>query len=182
MEEFNNLISHLEIFNKKPNSPIWNCRDNSFPNSALPTGPHLLVSKKNSKQRSVINVVIAKNLDNAPKQVQTRALELMRMTQVSSRGSSHCTPKNFLLIALLATGKGLRLDNHLNDNIFISHFHHPQDRHTDPEGNIDDETSISSVVRKSANFRISREVNTPIISAQVNILRFPELAVFPINN
>lgn len=95
------------------------------------------------------NVIIAKNLDEAPRQIQIQALELMRTKRIYTRTSVQNAPKRFLFIALLAGGEGPRLTKHLNDYMFISHFHDPEDGFPNLEDMYDDENSISSVVKKS---------------------------------
>ena len=95
------------------------------------------------------NVIIAKNLDEAPRQVQIQALELMRTKRIYTRTSVQNAPKRFLFIALLAGGEGPRLTKHLNDYMFISHFHDPEDGFPNLEDMYDDGDSISSVVKKS---------------------------------
>src|ERR1700678_1405179 len=96
------------------------------------------------------NVIIAKNLDEAPIQVQIQALELMRTKRIYTRTSVQNAPKRFLFIALLAGGDGPRLTKHLNDYMFISHFHDPEDGFPNLEDLYDDDgNSISSVVKRS---------------------------------
>jgi hypothetical protein len=94
------------------------------------------------------NVIIAKNLDEAPRQVQIQALELMRTKRIYTRTSVQKAPKRFLFIALLAGGEGPRLTKHLNEYMFISHFHDPEDGFPNLEDMYDGD-SISSVVKKS---------------------------------
>jgi len=95
------------------------------------------------------NVIIAKNLDEAPRQVQIQALELMRTKRIFTRTSVQNTPKPFLFVAVLAGGEGPRLTKHLNDYMFISHFHDPEDGFPNLEDLYDDGDSFSSVVKKS---------------------------------
>jgi hypothetical protein len=95
------------------------------------------------------NVIIAKNLDEAPRQVQIQALELMRTKRIFTRTSVQNAPKRFLFVALLAGGEGPRLSKHLNDYMFISHFHDPEDGFPNLEDMYDDGNSISSVVKRS---------------------------------
>jgi len=94
-------------------------------------------------------VIIAKNLDEAPKQVQIQALELLRTKRIYTRTSVHSIPKTFLFIALLAGGEGPRLTKHLNEYMFISHFHNPGEGFPNTEDSFNDGDSISSVVKKS---------------------------------
>jgi hypothetical protein len=107
------------------------------------------VSDTFADNKTIANVIIAKNLDEAPRQVQIQALELMRTKRIYTRTSVQNAPKRFLFIALLAGGEGPRLTKHLNDYIFISHFHDPEDGFPNLEDMYDDRSSISSVVKKS---------------------------------
>jgi hypothetical protein len=100
------------------------------------------------KDCTIVNVIIAKNIDEAPRQVQIQALELMRTKRIYTRTAVQSAPKRFLLIALLAGGEGPRLTKHLNDYMFISHFHDPMDGFPNLEDIYDDGSSISSVVKK----------------------------------
>ena len=106
------------------------------------------VSESFSDNRKIANVIIAKNLDEAPKQVQIQALELMRTKRIFTHTSVQSAPKRFLFIALMAGGEGPRLRKHLNDYMFISHFHDPEDGFPNLEDLEDEAGSISSVVRK----------------------------------
>ncbi|KAI0145225.1 hypothetical protein GGR57DRAFT_307155 [Xylariaceae sp. FL1272] len=81
-------------------------------------------------QKSQIpNIVIAKNLNHAPKAVQIQCLELMRTRRIFTRTSVQACPKHFLLIACLAseTAGAARLTKHLNDRFYISHWCDPED-------------------------------------------------------
>jgi len=95
------------------------------------------------------NVIIAKNLDEAPKQVQIQALELLRTKRIYTRTAVQHAPKRFLFIAVLAGGEGPRLTKHLNEHMFISHFHDPDDGFPNSDDMFEDGESISSVVKKS---------------------------------
>jgi len=99
--------------------------------------------------KTIANVIIAKNLDEAPQQVQIQALELLRTRRIYTRTSVQNAPKRFLFIAVLAGGEGPRLTKHLNDHMFISHFHDPEDGFPNLEDLYDDGNSVSSVVKKS---------------------------------
>ncbi|KAH8599729.1 hypothetical protein B0O99DRAFT_610513 [Bisporella sp. PMI_857] len=118
-----------------------------------------------AENKTIANIIIAKNLDEAPKQVQIQALELLRTKRIYVRSSVHHAPKRFLFIALLAGGEGPRLTKHLNEHMFISHFHDPDDGFPNIEEAYGDGDSISSVVRKSP--RIHTEASLmPRISAE----------------
>lgn len=115
--------------------------------------------------RKIENVIIAKNLDEVPHQVQIQALELMRTKRIFTHTSVQIAPKRFLFIALLAGGEGPRLTKNLNDYIFISHFHDPEDGFPNMEDLQNDVDSISSVVKKKAIGNQTAPSAEPLISA-----------------
>jgi hypothetical protein len=129
------------------------------------------VSETFADNKTMANVIIAKNLDEAPKQVQIQALELMHSKRIYTRTSVQHAPKRFLFIALLAGGEGPRLTKHLNDQIFISHFHDPEDGFPNLEEKYDDGNSTSSVLKKSPGFEPDGNL-WPRVSAAVR-LDFP---------
>ncbi|EHK99979.1 hypothetical protein M7I_4062 [Glarea lozoyensis 74030] len=116
------------------------------------------------------NVIIAKNLDEAPKQVQIQALELMHSKRIYTRTSVQHAPKRFLFIALLAGGEGPRLTKHLNDQIFISHFHDPEDGFPNLEEKYDDGDSTSSVLKKSPGFEPDANLWPRVSAAEIEHL------------
>ncbi|KAL4887288.1 hypothetical protein BJY04DRAFT_742 [Aspergillus karnatakaensis] len=102
-----------------------------------------------------VNAVIAKNLDYACESIQLEALELMRSKKlVTSRGILEA-PTNFLLIAIVVRDSGQarpKLVAHLNDNLFVSHFHDDDDGYAYLEDDQDwysDGQSISSVIHRT---------------------------------
>ncbi|KAB2581376.1 hypothetical protein BFW01_g10760 [Lasiodiplodia theobromae] len=103
--------------------------------------------------RKIANVVIARNLNLSPRQVQTQALELIRGKRIFTRTAVHPTPKRFLFIALLASDPDISLTPHLNNQFFISHFHQDEDGLPNLQEYRDldeDQISLSSVVRPSS--------------------------------
>jgi hypothetical protein len=121
-----------------------------------------------SEGKKIANVIIAKNLDEAPKQVQIQALELIRTKRIFTHTSVQSAPKPFLFIALVAGGEGQRLTKHLNDYMFISHFHDPEDGFPNLEDLENDGDSISSVVRKKAINDQIEAASAPMFSASVS--------------
>lgn len=77
----------------------------------------------------IANVILARDLDKAPKVVQIQALELMRTRRIYTRTSVQTAPKQFLFIAVLgaASGGEARLTDHLNDFFYLAHWHDPLD-------------------------------------------------------
>lgn len=84
----------------------------------------------------IANVVIAKNLDLAPRAVQIQALELLRTRRVFTRSAVHAAPRQFLFIAAVgAEGAGhARVTPHLNDFLYLAHWHDPEEEEEDRGG------------------------------------------------
>lgn len=107
--------------------------------------------------RKVVNVVIAKDFNLAHDDVQIQALELVRRRRIFSRTTVHAVPEVFLIIGLISTSsKDVRLNKHLVDRIFISHYHDPEDgfpnlEEIDGAYASDDQASTSSVVHLSTS-------------------------------
>ncbi|ORY71853.1 uncharacterized protein BCR38DRAFT_331387 [Pseudomassariella vexata] len=136
------------------------------PHSQLSVGSYTTLqhphnnNNNNNNSPQIANVVLARDLDRAPKAVQIQALELLRTRRIFTRTSVQAAPKQFLFIAVLgATGMGRdepRLTEHLNDFFYIAHWHDPLDgfAHLEEleEQDGDEEASIASgesVVRRS---------------------------------
>lgn len=170
LDDFAHAILSGEATPARSDSPIRTRQDSYFLNA--PTFQSIAarspVSDNFADNKTIANVIIAKNLDEAPKQVQIQALELMRAKRIYTRTSVQNAPKRFLFIALLAGGEGPRLTKHLNDQMFISHFHDPEDGFPNLEED-DDGNSISSVVKKSP-ISSPEPILLPIISASVSSL------------
>ncbi|KAI1469782.1 uncharacterized protein F4812DRAFT_302843 [Daldinia caldariorum] len=75
----------------------------------------------------IANVVLAKNLDRAPKDVQIQCLELLRTRRILTRTSVQTAPKQFLFVAVLGSAGAGRLVSHLIDFFYVSHWHDPED-------------------------------------------------------
>ncbi|KAI5859480.1 hypothetical protein GGS23DRAFT_616165 [Durotheca rogersii] len=108
-----------------------------FGNSA--TAAAASSSRHQTTPPQIANVILAKNLDRAPRVVQIQCLELLRTRRILTRTSVQTAPKQFLFVAVLA-GDGpeseaepasshaaARLVNHLNDFFYIAHWHDPED-------------------------------------------------------
>ncbi|ETS79895.1 hypothetical protein PFICI_07424 [Pestalotiopsis fici W106-1] len=115
----------------------------------------------------IANVILARDLDKAPKVVQIQALELMRTRRIYTRTSVQTAPKQFLFIAVLgaASGGEARVTDHLNDFFYLAHWHDPLDGFahleeqdgasmvedefgTRPRSETEDSDSDASVVRR----------------------------------
>jgi len=150
LDDFAHAILSVENSPTRSNSPVRTRQDSYFLHTpAFPSITRSPVSETFADNKMIANVIIAKNLDEAPRQVQIQALELMRTKRIFTRTSVQNAPKRFLFIALLAGGEGPRLSKHLNNYMFISHFHDPEDGFPNLEDMYDDGNSISSVVKRS---------------------------------
>ncbi|KAK3905292.1 hypothetical protein C8A05DRAFT_12862 [Staphylotrichum tortipilum] len=80
-------------------------------------------------QPRIANVVVAKDLDRAPRAVQIQALELLRTRRIFTRTSVQTAPKQFLFIALVGgpSGGKARVTPHLNDFFYLGHWHDPEE-------------------------------------------------------
>lgn len=167
LDDFVHAILTVEENPARSNSPV-NARHESYflqtPNfQSISRSP---VTETFVDNKTIANVIIAKNLDEAPKAVQIQVLELMRTKRMYTRTSVQHAPKHFLFIALLAGGEGPRLTKHLNDHMFISHFHDPEHGFPNLEDGFDDGDSVSSVVKKSQDLEVETTLH-PRISTTV---------------
>lgn len=78
--------------------------------------------------RMIKNVIIAKGFNLADEYVQVQAVEIINNKRFISRTTVHTAPKVFLFIPIMATSsRDIQLIPHLNDRVFISHEHQPED-------------------------------------------------------
>ncbi|KAI1822888.1 hypothetical protein F4861DRAFT_512658 [Xylaria intraflava] len=96
-------------------------------NAARSRTPSL--SAGTQQQQHIANIILARDLNTAPKAVQIQCLELMRTRRIFTRTAVQPCPKQFLLIAVLGSESAgqARLTKHLNDHFYISHWHDPED-------------------------------------------------------
>ncbi|EHA55301.1 hypothetical protein MCOR27_004777 [Pyricularia oryzae] len=78
---------------------------------------------------AIANVVLARNLDHAPSAVQAQALELLRTRRIFTRTTVQTAPRPFLLVAVVGADSGgqARVNPHLNDLLYMAHWHDPED-------------------------------------------------------
>ncbi|KAG7105561.1 hypothetical protein HYQ44_015019 [Verticillium longisporum] len=111
---------------------------------------------------AMANVILARNLDQAPKAVQIQALELLRTRRIFTRTAVQAAPKQFLFVAALGaqTGGHARVTPHLNDFLYLAHWHDPDlgfaNLDEGFEATVGDDggsetASMESVVKKSVN-------------------------------
>ena len=169
LDDFAHAILSVDASPTRSVSPMLPRQDSYFLNTpgfqSIARSPQ---TESFGENKSIANVIIAKNLDEAPKQVQIQALELMRTKRIYTRTSVQSVPKTFLFIALLAGGEGPRLTKHLNEHMFISHFHDPEDGFPNLEELYDDSDSISSVLKKRPDMDTETAL-LPRISATVSL-------------
>ncbi len=179
LDDFANSIFVGAATPARSESPIRTRQDSYFLQSpAFRSISRSPVSENFAENRHIANVIIAKNLDEAPKQVQIQALELMRTKRIFTHTSVQAAPKRFLFIALLAGGEGPRLTKHLNEHIFISHFHDPEDGLPNLEELENDSDSISSVVKRKAFNDLIEANSTPLFSASVSTSQPPNADIY----
>jgi hypothetical protein len=169
LDDFTNSI-FIDAAIAQSESPMRTRQDSYFLQStqflSISRSP---LSENFQENKKIANVIIAKNLDEAPKQIQIQALELIRSRRIFTHTSVQNAPKWFLFIAVLAGGDGPRLTKHLNERIFISHFHDPEDGFPNSEDLENDGDSISSVVRKKAIDDQLEAASNPVLSTSVSI-------------
>ncbi|OJD15037.1 hypothetical protein AJ78_04660 [Emergomyces pasteurianus Ep9510] len=188
LEEFSNAILAHDI--ERPDydrlSPFTSCeRGRSVDRTHFPSGM-ISLDKSSSRVRTsvlddckVVNVVIAKNFDQAPDHVQILALDLIRTKRIYTRTAFHSAPSTFLFIPLVesnAQGLSSLFNRHLNDHIFMSYYHDPHNGLVNLEESTgwfsDDQTSISSVVRKPSLEPLKELNETCLIREEhINTLR-----------
>jgi hypothetical protein len=110
-----------------------------------PIAPSFGAARSSSQisQPRIANVVLAKDLDRAPRAIQIQALELLRTRRIFTRTSVQTAPKQFLFIALVGatSASDARVTPHLNDFLYLSHRHDPEEHgfpYLDEQGNTDD--------------------------------------------
>ncbi|KAI0157888.1 hypothetical protein GGR52DRAFT_586681 [Hypoxylon sp. FL1284] len=102
--------------------------------------PAISPHTQTQQQPRIANVILARNLDRAPKDVQVQCLELLRTRRILTRSSVQAAPRQFLFVAVLARspsssdvgggGGGVAASGlvpHLNDLFYVSHWHDPDD-------------------------------------------------------
>ncbi|KAL4974005.1 hypothetical protein BDW66DRAFT_93424 [Aspergillus desertorum] len=113
---------------------------------------------------SIVNVVIAKNFDYAPENIQLEALELMRSRKLPTESGVLEAPTHFLFVPIVVRDSSqVRpiLNAHLNDTLFISHLHDSEDGYVyleDDDWMSEGQASMSSVIHRS-NTKDSHHTN-----------------------
>ncbi|KAF7916851.1 hypothetical protein BELL_0620g00030 [Botrytis elliptica] len=150
LDDFAHAILSVDAAPTRTNFPAISRRDSYFLQTPAFQSINRPPVPETTDNKRIANVIIARNLDEAPQQIQIQALELMRTKRLFTRTSIQNAPKRFLFIAAIAGGEGPRLTKHLNDYMFISHVHDPEDGFPNLEDMFTDDTSSTlSVVKRS---------------------------------
>ncbi|ETN45013.1 uncharacterized protein HMPREF1541_09889 [Cyphellophora europaea CBS 101466] len=111
--------------------------------------------------RMVVNVIIAKDFNQACHDVQIQMMELIRRRRIFSKTTVHPAPKTFLFLPIISTDqKHIRLNHHLTDRLFLSHSHTLDDGFPNVEELENDVAGHRSDLSKTSSDRlhISSEV------------------------
>ncbi|RKU42480.1 hypothetical protein DL546_005566 [Coniochaeta pulveracea] len=88
---------------------------------------------------SIAPVILAANLDQAPKAVQIQALELLRTRRIFTRTSVHTAPKTLLFVAVISDDGPGDLNKWLNEWFYLAHRHDPEE---DGYPNLEEEEAV----------------------------------------
>ncbi|KAL4802165.1 hypothetical protein BDV18DRAFT_66825 [Aspergillus unguis] len=104
--------------------------------------------------KGLVEVIIAKNFDYASESIQLEALDLMRSRKLTTEQGVIEAPAHFLFVPVIARAPGQvrpKLNSHIIDNLFISHFHDTDDGYAYLEEDDwnSEQASLSSVVHRS---------------------------------
>jgi MoxR-like ATPase len=122
---------------------------------------------------SIAPILLASNLDQAPKAVQIQALELLRSRRIFTRTSVHTAPKTFLFVAVISDDGLGEMNRWLNDWFHLAHRHDPEgdgypnleeEEEEEPEEGDGEETEEETSI---AAFRRDSETSTASSSSVV---------------
>ncbi|OIW29804.1 hypothetical protein CONLIGDRAFT_680620 [Coniochaeta ligniaria NRRL 30616] len=112
-----------------------------------------------SANPTIAPVILAANLDTAPKAVQIQALELLRTRRVFTRTSVHTAPKTLLFVAVVSDDRPGEegLNRWLNDWFYLAHAHSAEDGYPNLEEEEDgDEGDAASLEDDAITEKSSR--------------------------
>lgn len=165
LDDFANSILVKDADIDSSDSAMRSRHDNYLDMPAFRSLSRSSLSDSSTENKKIANMIIAKNFDETSKHIQLQALELMRSKHMYSHSTMQTAPKRFLFVVLLGGGQGPRLTKHLNDHMFMSHFHDPEDGYPNCEELDDDGGSVSSVIaRKTKERAVAHE---PLFPAKV---------------
>ncbi|KAJ5977959.1 hypothetical protein N7501_001301 [Penicillium viridicatum] len=153
---FNDVLTADARANYRPSRPWLTTESSSKRSSYKSLGDYNKSPTPFSQLSSnVVNIVVAKDFNFVSDDIQMHMLQLMRSRELVTESGTLIAPQDFLFIPLVARDSDQLkppLNFHMNDNLFISHFHSPEDGYTYLEENdwlSDGQISASSVIHKS---------------------------------
>ncbi|KAJ5697426.1 hypothetical protein N7488_011110 [Penicillium malachiteum] len=122
-----------------------------------------------SEEPNVVNIVIAKSFNVTNEDVQVQALQLMRARKLATEVGILQAPDDFLFVPLvIRESDELQppLKTHLRDQLFISHFHEPNDGYVYLEENewlTDGQLSTTSVIHTPKHSQKTAKISQIIV-------------------
>ncbi|KAI8625351.1 hypothetical protein F5Y19DRAFT_268255 [Xylariaceae sp. FL1651] len=132
--------------------------------------------QQQQQQQQIANVILARDLDHAPKAVQIQCLELMRTRRIFTRTAVQSCPKQFLFIAVLAAESvgEARLTKHLNDHFYIAHWHDPEDGFAHLEEEEEEQEEVRDGDRGGIRYKGAaeeRNIETASVASAESVVR-----------
>lgn len=126
----NNYHTHRSV--PSGSGSYFSSKHHNVPGSSSSAHPPPSQQQQHQQQAQatqIANVILAQNLDHAPRAVQIQALELLRTRRLFARTSVHTAPKQFLFVAVVGAESGgqAHVTHHLNDFLYLAHWHDPED-------------------------------------------------------
>ncbi|KAJ5178199.1 uncharacterized protein N7500_000898 [Penicillium coprophilum] len=171
---FNNVLTPDARASYRPSRPWLNTETSSNRSSHRSIGDYSKTPAISSQLGSnVVNIVVAKNFNFVSDDIQMQMLQLMRARELITEIGTLNAPQDFLFVPLVARDfDQLRppFKSHMNDNLFISHFHSPDAGYTYLEENdwlSDGQLSDSSVIHKSKGKQPKSALVSPLVMDQL---------------
>ncbi|KAJ5695857.1 hypothetical protein N7536_006269 [Penicillium majusculum] len=171
---FNDVLTPDVRANYRPSRPWLTTESSSKRSSYKSLGDYSKSPTPFSQLSSiVVNIVVAKNFNFVSDDIQMHMLQLMRSRELVTESGTLIAPQDFLFIPLVARDfDQLKppLKPHMNDNLFVSHFHSPEDGYTYLEENdwlSDGQISASSVIHKSKGKQPKSTTISPLVMEQL---------------
>ncbi|KAM5483457.1 hypothetical protein McanCB56680_003029 [Microsporum canis] len=161
----------LQCYEQETLSHVPRTRECSSKNLEAPQRTCTDTFTRSHGRGRVVNIIIAKNFDRISQSIQIQTLEILRSRRVCIKSAMYNAPNDFIFIPILSSSTqelSSRLNNHLNEHIFVSHYHDPSIGLVNLEGDdsslADERGSLSSVLRKSSSSgHLANKVETPLI-------------------
>ncbi|KAF6812924.1 hypothetical protein CSOJ01_04924 [Colletotrichum sojae] len=172
LEDFaSSILISQPLTATRSGSPLRTRNDSYFSRAGISPLTAVTASSPTGPGSSIADVVVARNLDRAPKAVQIQVLELLRTRRIFTRTSVQTAPKQFLFVAALGAESGglAHVTLHLNDYLFIAHWHDPDDGFPNLDEAYDaadgaETASTESVLKKSINGDLPLLSEDPLFS------------------